>query len=675
MKKLSYNKLIFVCFALAMLCIVLFFIITNVSSLSQEPEIGILPDNNYDQTITVVSDVMFDPFSFLNKNGEPSGYDVELLYAIANKMQVNVELKLMDWGDCKKAIANGEAHFITGNPYSQDGYENLIQSGVLTDDPFVSIGRENFKSVRHLYDKKLATIEKSGAIIDFLEPYKLVKNTKYYTSYTDAVMSVVSGENDYAIVRFSVGNRILAKLESDEIRIVGPVLASSLLCIGVNENYPDLANRLDSAIKELQDDGTMNSLTEKWLGHYVELIGFGDLARIYRSQIFITIILIIIFISAFAFYIYRKRMEIRHAEQENKLRQDKLAAVLEANRIIENREKMLRALYEMAFILLSHSDTVFENILSASLKPVANAANIDIITIYKYVYTDKEKYIEHSYRWEKKKEEFVPIDENMKILPDTPVTRKWISSLEKGMDINIHAGIMSEEEKAFLDIFGVKSILMIPVFIKDEIWGAINFQDHIDERLFDEVSIDMMHSAAHLLTDAILREQLYLDALTGIKNRRYFDEKANILFKNLTRSNGMLSIVMIDIDFFKKYNDTYGHREGDKCLKIIAQTISKSVIRESDFAARYGGEEFVVVLPNTDDDGAHKVAKRLIENIHDSNIPHEKSEIAAFVTISIGVAVGKVNCTQSLDDYIKRADELLYISKKDGRNRYTMGMV
>jgi diguanylate cyclase (GGDEF)-like protein len=234
---------------------------------------------------------------------------------------------------------------------------------------------------------------------------------------------------------------------------------------------------------------------------------------------------------------------------------------------------------------------------------------------------------------------------------------------------------MSEDERAFLSEFDVKSILMTPIFIKDEIWGAISFQDNADERLFDEVSIDMMHSAAHLITDAILREQLYLDSLTGIHNRRYFDEKATVLFKNLTRSNGKLSIVMIDIDFFKNYNDTYGHREGDKCLKTIAQTISRGIIRESDFVARYGGEEFIVVLPNTDDDGAQRVAERLIASIHECKIPHESSKIASFVTISIGVAIGKVDNRQSLDDYIKRADELLYISKKDGRNRYTVGMV
>jgi serine phosphatase RsbU (regulator of sigma subunit)/ABC-type amino acid transport substrate-binding protein len=330
MKKSSDKKLMLAGFALLPFLAVFFYVITYFNSISREPEIEILPDNNYSRTITVVSDIEFDPFSFLGKNGEPSGYDIELLYAVANKMRLNIELKLMDWNDCIAAIANDEAHMITGNPYSQDGYEHLIQSRALTNDPFVSIGRKNFSNVRHLNNKKLAAVEKSGYIIDFLKPYKLVENTRYYTSYTDAVMSVVSGENDYAIVRYSVGSRVLAKLGNNDISVVGPILANSLLCIGVNENYPELAYRLDAVIRYLQDDGTMDYLTKKWLGHYVAVIGFSDFIRIYRNELTIAAIFIIVLIAAVIFYVYRNKIKTKHAQQENELRQDKLTAELEA---------------------------------------------------------------------------------------------------------------------------------------------------------------------------------------------------------------------------------------------------------------------------------------------------------------------------------------------------------
>jgi len=131
--------------------------------------------------------------------------------------------------------------------------------------------------------------------------------------------------------------------------------------------------------------------------------------------------------------------------------------------------------------------------------------------------------------------------------------------------------------------------------------------------------------------------------------------------------------MMIDIDYFKKFNDTYGHSEGDKCLKIVADTLSKSMMRKDDYVARYGGEEFVVVLPNTDEDGARTVAEKLLLNIRNCEIPHEKSEISEYVSVSIGVTTGMADYRQIGDNYIRKADEMLYNSKNSGRNRYTFG--
>jgi diguanylate cyclase (GGDEF)-like protein len=166
-------------------------------------------------------------------------------------------------------------------------------------------------------------------------------------------------------------------------------------------------------------------------------------------------------------------------------------------------------------------------------------------------------------------------------------------------------------------------------------------------------------------------EKIYYDALTGIYNRRYFDENLSRLIKSMSRSGDVLSLMMVDIDHFKNYNDTYGHSEGDECLKIIAKTLSKSVARANDFVARYGGEEFAVVLPNTDENGARVIANRLLENIRNCRIPHEKSDVSDHVTVSIGVTTGRTKHTREKDDYIKRADEMLYMSKRNGRNRYT----
>jgi diguanylate cyclase (GGDEF)-like protein/PAS domain S-box-containing protein len=164
--------------------------------------------------------------------------------------------------------------------------------------------------------------------------------------------------------------------------------------------------------------------------------------------------------------------------------------------------------------------------------------------------------------------------------------------------------------------------------------------------------------------------EAYYDPLTGIYNRRYFEENMVQLLKILSRSGGILSLMMIDIDHFKKYNDTYGHSEGDNCLKITADILSKNITRDTDYAVRFGGEEFVIVLPNADRDGACMIAEKIINNVRERGIPHEKNDAAPYVTVSIGVTTGIVNHTQTNNDYVKKADEMMYLSKRSGRDRY-----
>jgi diguanylate cyclase (GGDEF)-like protein len=171
-----------------------------------------------------------------------------------------------------------------------------------------------------------------------------------------------------------------------------------------------------------------------------------------------------------------------------------------------------------------------------------------------------------------------------------------------------------------------------------------------------------------------LGEFLYLtiiDQLTGIYNRRYMDGNLKKIIKFHSRAGSSLSVLMIDIDYFKKYNDTYGHDAGDDCLKAVAAAISQCVIRDGDFVARYGGEEFAVILSNTDKAGAQVVGRKMLEKVRELNIPHKTSDIAGYVTISIGGTTGAVNYSQNPQDYIKVADKALYESKKNGRNRCT----
>lgn len=169
-----------------------------------------------------------------------------------------------------------------------------------------------------------------------------------------------------------------------------------------------------------------------------------------------------------------------------------------------------------------------------------------------------------------------------------------------------------------------------------------------------------------------IQDQSQFDTLTGIYNRRYVDENLKDLIGFMSRMGGKLTLMMISIDYFKSYNETYGFNNGDNCLKIIANALTKGVARTEDIVARYSGREFIIILPITDEKGAVIMSERMLSIIRNCKIPHEKSGAADIVTVSIGVVTGTVSHSQSGEEYINRALELLNKSIEDGCNRYTI---
>lgn len=159
------------------------------------------------------------------------------------------------------------------------------------------------------------------------------------------------------------------------------------------------------------------------------------------------------------------------------------------------------------------------------------------------------------------------------------------------------------------------------------------------------------------------------DGLTCIANRRRFDEYLTATWNLARRESSPLSLILIDIDYFKLFNDNYGHKEGDACLIRVAQTLAASLRRSVDLMARYGGEEFGCILPNTTLDGATAMAEKFREGILALQIPHASSPTADYLTISQGVATMIPSSDTSPDILIKAADEALYRAKTAGRNR------
>jgi len=188
-------------------------------------------------------------------------------------------------------------------------------------------------------------------------------------------------------------------------------------------------------------------------------------------------------------------------------------------------------------------------------------------------------------------------------------------------------------------------------------------------KIIQQKSKDLIEKVAKLkAAESELARLVRIDDLTGAENRRSFRESFELEWKRAIRAKSPLSVLMIDIDFFKIFNDTYGHLAGDECLKSVVATIKSTVNRQSDTVARFGGEEFVVLLPDTDLEGSMNVAEEIRKNIELLGIENKGTLESNILTVSIGVAVKEPLYDMNMESLLKSADDALYIAKSRGRN-------
>lgn len=219
---------------------------------------------------------------------------------------------------------------------------------------------------------------------------------------------------------------------------------------------------------------------------------------------------------------------------------------------------------------------------------------------------------------------------------------------------------------------------------RNNLWGMLTAYNCSDAREWQQWEIDFLQHLANQVAIAIEQSQLYrqlaianqklqelatTDGLTGIANRRQFDRVLMLEWRRLAREELSLSLIMFDIDFFKLYNDFYGHLGGDDCLRQVAKVIARAAKRAGDLTARYGGEEFTVVLPNTTAEGANIVARKIFYGMASLKLPHARSSIGPYVTLSCGIATVIPSAEQSPDTLIRSADSALFQAKSTGKNR------
>ncbi|OBT16983.1 hypothetical protein A9264_09655 [Vibrio sp. UCD-FRSSP16_10] len=254
-------------------------------------------------------------------------------------------------------------------------------------------------------------------------------------------------------------------------------------------------------------------------------------------------------------------------------------------------------------------------------------------------------------------------------------------------EIAIHSAVMASIALGMLMLVAVwivlRKIVIAPISQLTENTTSIthtkNYQQRTQVKSSDEIGelshqlnkmLEAIESKEQRLEQVLnkMRQLSVTDSLTNIPNRLKFDSVSEVEWRRMRREQQPLSIIMCDIDYFKQYNDHYGHIEGDECLAHVAQTLQEVLVRPADLVARFGGEEFVILLPNTDIHGATHLAKMVLEKITSLQIPHAKSEAKPYVTVSLGGACCTPDANNSLIQLITDADKALYKAKQNGRN-------
>jgi len=256
---------------------------------------------------------------------------------------------------------------------------------------------------------------------------------------------------------------------------------------------------------------------------------------------------------------------------------------------------------------------------------------------------------------------------------------QWINDIsQENQELFIHYENATEAR--------IKSGFGVPILFQEEVLAVLVFfqKDHIlQKKKSTELVTDLSNQLGSIIqgkksetnlkkANLQLEKLAHLDGLTKIANRRKFDEVFNKEWLRLRREKIPLALILCDLDYFKLYNDHYGHQAGDDCLRKVAQAISRAVKRPADLVARYGGEEFAIILPNTNGEGAVKVATLIQQELQQLKIPHEKSQVDDYVTMSQGLGCLIPALDSSPEVLFEMTDQALYQAKNQGRDRIVL---
>lgn len=330
-----------------------------------------------------------------------------------------------------------------------------------------------------------------------------------------------------------------------------------------------------------------------------------------------------------------------------------------------------------------HQSLDLQQILKITVTQIIQIINCDRVLIYQCQENHQGTLVEEALN-----EPYYSL-QGWRIRTSTFRQNKFLQELKQGHCIYLdnlqESQDLPSEDVELWSAFGVKALVIIPIIHGDEIWGFLMLHQCNHARKWQLTEVEFMEQLGTQVGIAIYQAELYqqltqanielqylalIDGLTKVANRRRFDQYLSQEGLRMAREKAPLSLILCDIDFFKAYNDTYGHLAGDACLQKVAKALRNVIKRPADLVARYGGEEFALVLPQTDAKGAMYLAENVRSHLRALQLPHDSSLVNPYVTLSMGVAsvIPQLNFDPAY--LIALADHGLYQAKSQGRDRY-----
>ncbi len=348
------------------------------------------------------------------------------------------------------------------------------------------------------------------------------------------------------------------------------------------------------------------------------------------------------------------------------------------------RERLERELTELSTGFINLPAEQIDEAIRYSLQRVGTVCAVD--SCHLWLWDEQHRFVKHAIEWYEAGE-----DEQNQLWQTLDFHHLcWIrKKLEKALSLRVLGPAdFSDEavgERDFFQQQGITALLLLPIHFDGKVHGIVSMLVCGDREHFLGENIAPFELIADMLASALQQKssqqrlleansQLQIlsevDELTGIANRRYFNHQFSNIIRQASRTGQLVSLLLVDIDYFKKYNDCYGHLQGDTALRKIAQRVDKSFRRADEHAARYGGEEFTVIFAaGSNAELIFEQAKKLRKKIEKLHILHGESKISQFVTVSIGVACLSIQHHDQDRQLIQLTDECLYQAKSDGRNR------